>query len=108
MSYADVWQHANDEAFQGRCRAALWDVSNRVAAGETGFPDAGQVHPDGIVVDVTYALKVLKNEDRLAADVLASQVLRNQVIAADPVNSADSDILYAINAERWADLREIN
>ncbi len=42
MSYATIYASATDANFQSRCRAALWDVANRVVNGESGFPGSGQ------------------------------------------------------------------
>lgn len=106
MAYATVWQYANDADFQGLCRAGLWDVCNRVAAGEAGFPAAGQAHVTP-AEDVKYALMVLKDESVLEDRILAMQVLRNGTIAASPATASDGDVQYAINSERWSELRGI-
>ena len=105
MSYSDIWTNANDAAFQGRCRAGLWDVANRVVNEESGFPAAGQ----GATIaeeDNAYALKILRSRVTLTDVVLAMQVLRNATIAADPAASSDADIQYQIN-NVWAELRRI-
>jgi hypothetical protein len=102
MAYSDIWTNANDADFQGRCWAALWDVANKVQAGDTGFPASGQ---DG-TGDDTFAINVLRDNTRITSKQLAQQVLRNATIASNPATSTDNDIQYQIN-NSWAALREI-
>jgi hypothetical protein len=106
MAYADIWTHANDEAFQGKCWAALWDMCNKVASGESGYPAAGMAAANP-AEDVSYAIKVLRDEARVTARQLAQQVLRNATIAANPSATADNDIAWQINNAAWAELRGI-
>jgi len=106
MSYTDIWTHANNADFQGKCWAALWDVCNRVLAGESGFPAAGQVAAQASD-DAGYALRVLRVESRLTGQQLAQQILRNATIAGSPATADDSALQYQINANVWAELRGI-
>lgn len=106
MSYAAIWTHANDETFQGRCWAALWDIANKVVAGDTGYPAVDQVSVQPLD-DVTYALKVLRDEARCTGRQLAQQVLRNATIATNPAIAGDSDLAWQINSAAWSDLRRI-
>ena len=105
MAYSDVWTNANDATFQGKCRAGLWDVANRVVASEVGFPAPGQ-EAAVAVEDDEYALKVLRDQVSLSDRVLAMQVLRNATIAASPGTAADNDVQFQINSI-WAELRRI-
>lgn len=106
MSYTAVWTNANNEAFQGRCWAALWDIANKVAAGNEGYPASGQVSGQPLD-DGAYALKVLRDEARCTSRQLAQQVLRNATIAADPATATDNDIAWQINNASWSELRRI-
>jgi hypothetical protein len=103
MAYSDIWTHANDADFQGRCLAALWDISNKVVAGDEGYPAAGQVGAG----DEAFALSVLKDETRLTGRQLAQQVLRNATIAANPAIAADNDLSWQVNNAAWSVLRGI-
>lgn len=105
MSYATIYATATDSAFQARCRAALWDVANKVVGQESGFPASGQADANA-AEDRDYALRVLRDESRITDRVLAMQVLRNATIAADPATSSDGDIQYQINST-WAAFRRI-
>lgn len=106
MAYADIWANANDAAFQGRCWAALWDIANKVASGEAGYPAAGQesAQPED---DEYFALKILRDESRITDRQLAQQVLRNATIAANPSTSSDNDLSWQINNASWSELRRI-
>jgi hypothetical protein len=106
-TYAEIYAAATDEAFQARCRAALWEQANKVANGDEGFPAAGQAHASNADEDRLYALAVLRDQARLTDRVLAMQVLRNSSIAANPAASADADILWQLNNGSWAELRSI-
>jgi hypothetical protein len=106
MAYADIWTHANDETFQGRCWAALWDVCNKVAAGDAGYPAAGMAAASADD-DAAYAIRVLRDEARVTARQLAQQVLRNPTIAANPASAVDNDLAWQINNAAWAELRGI-
>ena len=105
MAYSDIWTNANDAAFQGKCRAAIWDVSNRVINDEVGFPASGQ-EAAVAAEDTEYALKVLRDVASLSDRVLAMQVLRNATIAASPSTASDSDIQFQVS-NIWAELRRI-
>lgn len=105
MSYATIYATATDSDFQARCRAGLWDVANKVAAQESGFPASGQADSNA-AEDRDYALRVLRDETRISDRVLAMQVLRNATIASDPVSATDGDIQYQINSV-WATFRRI-
>jgi hypothetical protein len=105
MSYATIYATATDATFQARCRAALWDVCNKVAGQESGFPAAGQADANA-AEDRDYALRVLRDESRITDRVLAMQVLRNGTIAGDPASASDGDIQYQVNSI-WASLRRI-
>jgi len=106
MAYADIWTHANDETFQGRCWAALWDIANKVAGAESGYPAAGQAsgQPED---DEYFALKILRDSTKLSSRQLAQQVLRNATIAANPAVAADNDLAWQINNASWSELRRI-
>jgi len=110
MSLLTIWTAATDADFQSRCWAALYDVANKVANGDEGYPAAGQasVQP---VDDTAFATKVLRRQIGLAPETLAWQVLRNSSISASvevsPAGAVDSDILWQINNGCWADLRNI-
>ena len=106
MAYADVWTNATDTAFQGRCWAALWDVANRVVAQEAGFPAAGQVSAQP-ADDQAFALKILRDEEKLTGRQLAQQVLRNTTIADSPATASDSAIQWQIVNQSWSELRRI-
>jgi hypothetical protein len=106
MSYANIWTHANDGDFQGRCWAALWDIANKVAAGDTGYPAAGQASAQPLD-DGAYALKVLRDQSAVTARQLAQQVLRNATIAANPAAATDSDLAWQINNASWSELRRL-
>lgn len=104
MALIDVWTNSQDGDFQGRCMAALWNVCQHIADGDSGYPAASQVDE---VEDMRFALKVLREEHVLSMQQLAVQVLRNATIASSPATSDDVDLIYTINAERWAELRGI-
>jgi hypothetical protein len=106
MAYADIWTHANDADFQGRCWAALWDIANKVAAGDSGYPAAGQAsaQPED---DEYFALKILRDNTRITSRQLAQQILRNATIAASPGTAADNDLAWQINNASWSELRRI-
>lgn len=106
MSYATIFESANDATFQGRCRAALWDISQKVLAGDSGYPAAGMVSVQPLD-DTAYALRVLRDQTTVSDRVLAMQVLRNSTIAANPAASADNDLAWQINNAIWAELRSI-
>ena len=105
MAYSDIWTNANDSTFQGKCRAGVWDVANKVINGDTGFPASGQ-EAAVAAEDTEYALKVLRDVASLSDRVLAMQVLRNSTIAASPSTASDGDIQFQIN-NIWAELRRI-
>ena len=105
MAYSDIWTNANDADFQGKSRAGLWDVANKVVAEESGFPASGQ-EAAVPAEDAEYALKVLRDRTSLSDRVLAMQVLRNPTIAASPGTASDGDIQFQINSV-WAELRRI-
>ena len=105
MSYATIYASATDADFQARCRAALWDVANRVVNGESGFPASGQASSYA-AEDMEYALRVLRDQSTISDRVLAMQVLRNGTIASDPASASDGDIQYQINSI-WAEFRRI-
>lgn len=105
MSYADIWTNANDATFQGKCRAGLWDVANKVVNEDAGFPAAGQAAANS-EEDTSYALKILRASVTLSDMVLAMQVLRNSTIAANPGTASDGDIQFQINSI-WSELRRI-
>lgn len=107
MSYSAIWTHANDETFQGRCWAALWDISNKVVAGDEGYPAAGQAAANG-AEDVSFANSILKDESRITGRQLAQQVLRNATIATNPGAAVDSDLAWQINNAAWSVLRGIS
>jgi len=102
-TYEEIWEHANNLGFQGRCRAALWDVANEVLAGTEGFPAAGQESEDH---DRSYATRLLRNETKISNQVLAQQVLRSEAVVGDVAGSTDADIQTQINTT-WAELRGI-
>ena len=106
MTYATTWQYANDADFQGRCWAALWDIANKVANEDTGYPAAGQAAASSSD-DLTYAARIQKDEANLTSRQLAQFVLRNSTISADPANSTDNDIAWEINNAAWAEFRRI-
>lgn len=106
MSYATIYASATDADFQARCRAALWDVANRVINGESGFPASGQVSAQPLD-DTAYALRVLRDQTTLTDRILAMQILRNATIASNPEGATDGDIQYQINSGVWAELRSI-
>ena len=105
-TYAEIYAAATDEAFQARCRAALWEQANKVLAGDEGFPAAGQASAQPMD-DPAYAYKALRDQTTISDRVLAMQVLRNSSIAANPAASADADILWQLNNAIWAELRSI-
>lgn len=84
MAYSDIWASANDATFQGRCWAALWDVSAQVLDEEDGYPSLQR--------DKRFASLILKQEIKLNGIQLANQVLRRNTIANDPINSADAAV----------------
>jgi hypothetical protein len=106
MSYATIYASATDADFRARCRAALWDVANRVINGESGFPASGQASAQPLD-DSAYALKVLRDQATITDRILAMQVLRNSTIASNPADATDGDIQYQINAGVWGELRSI-
>jgi len=106
MAYFDIWTNANDAAFQGKCWAALWDIANKVVAGDSGYPAAGQAAA-ATAADYSFAASVLKDEVRVTGRQLAQQVLRNGTIAADPSAATDNDLAWQINNVAWSVLRGI-
>jgi hypothetical protein len=105
MSYATIYASATDATFQARCRAALWDVANKVINEESGFPASGQAHASASE-DSEYALRVLRDQSTISDRVLAMQVLRNATIASDPAEASDGDIQFQVNSI-WAEFRRI-
>lgn len=99
MSYTLIWTNANDEAFQGRCWAGLWDVANRVIEGEATYPNTAD--------DITFAKLILKDEVLVTDRQLTQQVLRNTTIAANPATSTDADIQFQLAQNVWDTLRGI-
>lgn len=100
MLYSEIWTHANDPAFQGRCWAGLWSVAELVAELEPGYPSTA--------ADLKYADVVLKQETVVEATQLAAQVLRSP---DDPTQGAegttDGYIHAQIKDNSWELLRSI-
>jgi len=105
MGYADIWTHANDVAFQGRCLAAMWDISNKILNDDPSFPAAGQEAATPNDDDV-FARRVLRDEVSITPRQVAQQALRNVTIAASPATSTDNDIQFQLNSV-WAEIRGI-
>jgi hypothetical protein len=106
MAYSDIWTNANDADFQGKCWAGLWDIANKVIAGDSGYPAAGQAAAAS-ASDYAFAASILKDEVRITGRQLAQQVLRNATIAADPSAATDNDLAWQINNAAWSVLRGI-
>ena len=85
MAYADIYNAATDNLFQGRCMAALWARAQVVVNEDPRDP-----------VRFAWAQNVLKDKAAITPRQVAMQVLRNSTIAANPGQSPDGDIEFQI------------
>lgn len=90
MTYATTYAAATDAAFQGRCIVATWVAAQDILSESTNTPDH-QARLD-------WANRVLTDATNMSPRVLAMQVLRNAVIAANPSTASDSDIQFQVNS----------
>lgn len=89
MSYAAIYNAANDPDFQGRCQVALWRAAQDISS-ESPEVENRQARLD-------WATRVLRDGANITPRQLAMQVLRNPVIAADPIAADDGAIQYQVN-----------
>lgn len=90
MTYAAIYTAANEAVFQGRCQVAMWKAAQDVVA-ESPSTEGHKSRMD-------WATRVLRDGANITPRQLAMQVLRNAVIAADPVAASDSDMQYQVNS----------
>lgn len=99
MSYAQTWAASNDPDFQGRCRAALWDIARQVITEENGYPSGA--------LNKRIARLILSGEARISNEQLVVLVLTDSVIAADIPNSTDTRIHNVLRNGAWNIIRGI-
>jgi hypothetical protein len=117
MGYKTDWIAITDDAFKGRCWAALLDLAEHIVAGDTGFPPADNISADGIDHDKKIARFIQRGEQNLTQEQNVKQVLRNATIrggltvdVGDVLNDAsvsDADILWTLNNTCWPEIRSI-
>lgn len=89
MSYADIYNAANDPAFQGRCQVAMWKAAQDIS-NESSDALNHQARHD-------WSTRVLQDGANITPRQLAMQVLRNPVISAAPNEADDDAIQYQVN-----------
>jgi hypothetical protein len=90
MAYLDIFNAANDAAFQGRCLVAMWKSAQDIANEADTTPNH-QARKD-------WSVRVLQDRANITPRQVAMQVLTNAVIASAPDTASDSDIQYQVNA----------
>jgi hypothetical protein len=90
MSYAAVFDAANDPAFQGRCVVATWMAAKDVLTESRDTPNHA--------VRRQWALNTLRGNTAITPRNLAIQVLRNATIAAAPATASDNDLQFQVNS----------
>lgn len=90
MDFLAIYGAANDGSFQSRCRVAMWLAAQNIAAEAEDTPDHA--------TRVEWAKRVLQDVVTIKPHVLAMQVLRNPVIAANPAGAADDAIQFQVNS----------
>jgi hypothetical protein len=90
MDYLGIYGMANDAAFQSRCRVAMWCAAQDISVEPEDTPDT--------TTRKEWAKRVLQDVVTIKPHVLAMQVLRNPVIAADPTSAPDDAIQFQVNA----------
>lgn len=90
MAYTDIFDAANNQAFQGRCQVAMWKAAQDIAAEAVGTVN----HP----ARMDWATRVLHDRANVTPRQLAMQVLRNATIAAAPLLATDDDIQFQVNS----------
>jgi hypothetical protein len=89
-NYLQIYQAADNTDFQARCRVATWMAAQDIASEAEDTPNHA--------MRADWAKRVLQETIGICDRQLAVQVLRNQVIATDPANAADSDIQFQVNS----------
>lgn len=90
MAYADIYNAANDQMFQGRCLVAMWRAAQDIAAESPSTQNHQQ--------RLDWATRALQDHAIITPRQLAMQVLRNGTIAANPGASSDDDIQFQVNS----------
>jgi hypothetical protein len=91
MDYLTIYGAAHDQAFQSRCKVAMWRAAQDIAAEPADTPDHATRNE--------WAKRVLQDVVAIKPHVLAMQVLRNPQIAANPGAAPDRDLQYQVNSE---------
>lgn len=90
MTYADIFNAANDLAFQGRCLVAMWKAAQDISAEDKTTQDHQQ--------RLDWAMRTLQDRATITPRQLAMQILRNPSIAANPTTASDNDIQFQVNS----------
>lgn len=91
MTYAAVYAASQDEAFQGRCMAACWDIATDIS-NESPSTENHRARMD-------WAREVVRGSAAVTKQQLAVVALTNAVIAANPTAATDSDIKYQLTTQ---------
>lgn len=90
MAYADIYNAANDEMFQGRCQVAMWKAAQDILSEDPQSDNHSQ--------RFDWATAVLRNTARISKIQLAMQILKNSTIASSPGSASDGDIQFQANS----------
>jgi hypothetical protein len=105
MAYIDIYNASVDATFQARCLIAAREIARAITAGETVTNNAGTNLNDA-AGSVNFALRVLRLNHVISKEQIATLVLTNTTIAANPGASTDADILWQTK-ENWLTYVEI-
>lgn len=90
MDYLSIYGAANDQAFQSRCKVAMWLAAQDISVEPEDTPDT--------TTRKEWARRVLQDVVTIKPHVLAMQVLRNPQIAASPASAPDGDLQFQVNS----------
>lgn len=105
MAFIDIFNASVDETFQARCLVAAREIARAITVGETITNNAGTNLNDA-PGSANFARRILRLHHTISKEQIATLILTNTTIAANPGASTDSDILWQTK-ESWLTYVEI-